>query len=182
MTDRDHVREIRHSLTDPMTVVQRLGLGKDSRRSSRGVTIRCPAHDERTPSCSVTLGADGTVRAKCFGCGWTADALGMVAQVYGLDTKTEFRTVLETAANLAGLHDVEAEIRGDRPAEPRRPMPPTPAPVPEPEYPDEAEVRALWEGAGDPSRDPEASAALMGRSLDPGITHERRLLRVLIPG
>lgn len=182
MTDRDHVREIRHSLTDPMAVVQLLGLAKDAQRNSRGVTIRCPNHDERTPSCSVTTGPDGTIRAKCFGCDWSADALGMVAQVYGLDLKSEFRSVLEMAANLAGLHEVEAEIRGDRPVEPRRPMPPAPEPVPETDYPDEAEVRALWDSAGDPATDLDAARALLARSFDPAIAYDRGLLRVLIAG
>ena len=89
--------------------------------------IRCPWHDEKTPSCSVTRGNDGTVRARCFGCGATGDAFTLVAQVYGLDARHRFLEVLDAAADLAGLMRPERRARGDRPpparAIPRRPDP-----------------------------------------------------------
>jgi putative DNA primase/helicase len=39
------------------------------RRSGRGWTARCPAHEDRTPSLSITETADGKVLMKCWaGC------------------------------------------------------------------------------------------------------------------
>jgi hypothetical protein len=39
------------------------------RRSGRGWTARCPAHEDRTPSLSITETADGKVLVKCWaGC------------------------------------------------------------------------------------------------------------------
>ena len=61
------VAEVRRTLVDPVRVCERLGLAKGARRQSTGLSIRCPAHAERTPSCSVTRGPDGTIRVRCFG-------------------------------------------------------------------------------------------------------------------
>ena len=59
---------IKRRLSDPHGVAHALGLIDGARRQSRGLTILCPWHAERTPSCSLTVGADGTLRAYCFGC------------------------------------------------------------------------------------------------------------------
>ena len=56
------------------------------RRSANGWTARCPAHDDATPSLSVTLGEDGRILVKCFaGCDLPAivGALGVeVAELF----------------------------------------------------------------------------------------------------
>ncbi len=103
VADRDVVRELRRRLDDPARVVHALGLEKGARRQPRGVTVLCPWHDERTPSCSVRVADDGTIACRCHGCGATADVLGLVAAVHGLDPRREFRRVLETAAAIAGV-------------------------------------------------------------------------------
>lgn len=104
---RDEVREVRRRLDDPARVVHALGIEKGARRQPGGLIVLCPWHNDRNPSCSVTIGKDGTLRAHCFSCGESGDVLGLVAAVRGLDTQREFRRVLEAAADLAGL-----ELRG----------------------------------------------------------------------
>lgn len=101
--DRDQVRELRRRLDDPVRVVHALGIEKGARRQPTGLTVLCPWHSDRTPSCSVTRGADGTLRAHCFSCGESGDVLGLIAAVRGLDPRREFRRVLEAAADLAGV-------------------------------------------------------------------------------
>lgn len=116
------VREIRRALSDPEELARRLGLlggrkGKDwfSQRG-RGVKVRCVAHDEHTPSLSLMRGPDGTIACRCFGCDWTADGLGLIAQVEGLSLERDFPEVLEVAARIAGHH----YTRPVRPAPPPR--------------------------------------------------------------
>ena len=102
-SDREEIKDIRRRLADPGRVVAALGLGKGSRPSTRGVMVRCPAHEDSTASCSVRAGKDGTIIAVCHGCQWRGDVLGLVAAVRGLDPRREFRRVLEEAARLAGV-------------------------------------------------------------------------------
>src|ERR1051326_4441914 len=54
------------------------GKGLKVRRSTKGWTAQCPAHDDRTPSLSIGVGDDGRVLLKCFaGCS-TLDVLSAV--------------------------------------------------------------------------------------------------------
>lgn len=99
----DHVEEIRTRLADPFTVAAVLGLTDGLRRRGRNVSVRCPAHAERNASCSLTVGADGGLRCRCFSCGWSGDVLTLVAEVHGLSIRADFRGVLERAADLAGV-------------------------------------------------------------------------------
>lgn len=113
----DHAKTIRHALTDARAVVERLGLtnGPSSmRRQPRGVTIRCPWHDEHTPSCSVRLADDGTIAVNCFGCGKTGDVLTLIAHARGFDLTRDFRDVLRAGAELAGLWSVITELEAPR--------------------------------------------------------------------
>lgn len=178
----DHAAEIRNSLTDPRRLAEKLNLARNAKRAGSGLLIRCPWHQEKTPSCWVTRGPDGTILVKCYGCGQTGDALTLIAEVYGLDVRANFREVLEAGAGVAGLHYLVDEIRGGRPAADRPPPPPPPEPEPDLEYPPEGEVAALWSSASDPSTDIEAAGHLMGRGLDPGECFDRGLLRCLVAG
>jgi Toprim-like len=126
VNDRAHVDAIRAALADPFDVCQRLGLlagAKNSGGNGGGRLVRCPAHPDRTASCSVTRGPDGTLRVACFGCALAGDVFDLVAAVEGLDRVRGFRAVLARAAELAGL----ADGPGPRPA----PRPPRAAPPPE---------------------------------------------------
>ena len=54
--------DVKRTLADPRKLCEALGLVEGSTRQAKGLSIRCPAHAERNPSCSVTAGDDGTVR------------------------------------------------------------------------------------------------------------------------
>ena len=102
---RIDARDLRRRLADPGRVVTALGLGQGARRQSGdGLMIRCPApdHDDRTPSCSVRVGRDGTLAIRCHGCGWTGDVLGLIAVVDRLSVQHDFPRILARAADLAG--------------------------------------------------------------------------------
>lgn len=176
----DLAREIRNALTDPVKLCTNLGLTERAQRQAAGLLIRCPVHGERNPSCSVTRGPDGTVRAVCFACDWRADALGLVAAVYGLQTRGEqFREVLVAAAELGGLYMLVDEIRGERPRA-DRPRVPAPPPEPERDYPPAAEVARVWEAAMPATDDGPTTSWLVGRRIDPEIVTTRNLARVLV--
>lgn len=163
--------EVRAQLTDPRELCAKLGLlegYKPGRQAGGGLLIRCPAHNEHTPSCSVRRGRDGTIAVQCFGCGFTGDALSLVAIARGLDLRADFPAVLGEAARLAGV-----ALDTGRPAEPHL------APTPAFNYPDTAEVAALWASAGPISTDDQAAAYLAGRAIDPGAVDLYQLARVL---
>lgn len=174
----DHAAEIRRTLTDPRKLCDALGLSKGAERQATGLLICCPAHGDRTPSCSVTKGPDGTIRVRCFGCDWSGDALTLVAVVHGLDVRSSFQDVLLEAAQIAGLHQVVDEIRGRAEWTPR-PLPPAPEPGPDPDYPPADEVTDVWEAGGAARSDSVAAKYLTGRKLDPDSASQLGLLRVL---
>ena len=65
--------------------------------------ISCPWHEEKTPSCSISLGNSGDIIAKCFGgCGETADALKLIARVHNLEG-CSFQALLQHAAEATGF-------------------------------------------------------------------------------
>jgi DNA primase len=97
--------------------------GKAKPQQGGGLLILCPAHEEKTPSCSVTVGPDGTVRACCFSCGFTGDALHLVALARKLNIRTNFRSVLFEAAALA-----RTTMPSERPFTPSVRKPPVPLP------------------------------------------------------
>lgn len=124
----DDARAVRDALTDPRALCDALGLLDGPRswaRQARGVIVRCPWHDERTPSCSVYRGDDGTIAAKCHGCGASGDALSLVAAVSGLDPRRDFAAVLDEAARIAGvrLSSPSTGYTSTRPAPAPRPAP-----------------------------------------------------------
>jgi DNA primase len=115
---RDLARELRRTapLDDPHALAVALGLGERAQRQPRGVIVRCPWHDDRTPSCSVRVAGDGTIAVRCHACGATADALGLLARVHGLDVRRDWRAVLDEAARLTG--GAVPELRGRADVEP----------------------------------------------------------------
>jgi hypothetical protein len=149
----DHVREVRSALTNPRALCEKLGLLKGAKpQAGDGVSICCPVHGERDPSCSVSRGPDGTIRVKCFACDFATDALGLIANVEGLSLRGEFR---ERVA--------------------------APEPAPLPEFPPQSEVEALW-GAGIPtSADPDVWEYLRSRGFAPERLDESKLAVALPP-
>ncbi len=104
----EDAERIKAAIDDPQGLCDALGLlggsfGRDWKRQAHGVLIRCPWHDERTPSCSVVRARDGSVQARCFGCQVTGDAFDLVAVSQGLDARANFAAVLDLAADVAGV-------------------------------------------------------------------------------
>lgn len=174
---REAARDVRSALADPIRLCDVLGL--KGQRQAGGMLICCPAHSEHNPSCSVTRGPDGTARVRCFACDFTADALGLVATVYGLPIRgAEFRETLATAAEFGGLHSLAGELRGGA-ASSSRERPAPPPPEPERDYPPALEVDRVWQLAGSVADDVACSRALVARRIDPEAVAEARLARAL---
>jgi hypothetical protein len=176
--------EIRRALTDVRRVCDALGLtangGKTVIRQPRGLTVRCVWHEENTPSCSVTLAEDGTIRVRCFGCNVGGDVLSLIAAARGMSLRSDFRAVLAEGARLAGLWGIvdELEGRGQAPPPISPPAPTSPAQPPR-EWPPVEQVRDVWDAAGLVGDDPEAAAYMRGRGLDPDRIDAGDLARVL---
>lgn len=181
VTDRpDHAREVRSALVDARRFCAALGLAKNSKPNGSGLLICCPSHGDRDPSCSVTNGPDGTLRAVCFGCDLRTDALGVIAIVRGLNLRDrdQFREALAEGAQIAGLYQLEAEIL-DGEVRPERPRVPPPEPRDERTYPPFGEAFRFWRLATEPADDPEVSGYLVGRRIDPELVGVRAIGRVL---
>ncbi len=72
---------------------------EEVRRSGEGWTARCPAHDDREPSLSVALGADGRILVNCHaGCRTEhiCAALGIAVSDLFADTKSPAREPIAT--------------------------------------------------------------------------------------
>lgn len=114
---------------------------KYQRESNRCAFMCCPWHAERTPSCTITIGPEGTIRVHCFGCDQTWDVHSLFAQVNDLEISgSGFATLLLREAEVLTRWDIVEQLEGKRP-EPR-PYQPAPAPAiprsdpqPEPERP-----------------------------------------------
>jgi len=164
--------ELRKRLNDPRQLCTALGLldgYKPGRQAGGGLLIRCPAHGERHPSCSVRRGRDGTIQVRCFSCDFGGDALSLVAVARGLDPRADFLAVLSEATRLVGCTS-------------GLPSRSSYAPLPPPEFPAADEVADLWETAVAIETDPEATAYLCERAIDPGAIDLYQLARVLPPG
>jgi hypothetical protein len=172
-------REVRYAVSDPRKLCDALGLSKDSKPQGGGLSVRCPAHGEKNPSCSVTRGPDGTVRVRCFGCDFSGDALTLIAQVHGLTLRgDDFRQVLAVGAEISGQLGLREEILSGRPMPERKPVeaPPQQAPA---EYPPQDEVARLWNEALPVCSDADAWEALRARAIDPEAVDREGVLRVL---
>lgn len=94
---------LRLAFSDPWDLCEKLGLlhgrkGRSYQPLSKGVLVQCPVHQDRTPSCSVTQGKDGSVQVKCFGCDLSGSALDLIAAVEGLQLRGhDFVRVLQKA-------------------------------------------------------------------------------------
>jgi hypothetical protein len=181
---REQATRIRYQLTDARKLCESLGLAEGSKPNGKGLLIRCPAHQDRTPSCGVTPGPDGTLRARCFSCDWTGDALDIIAKVRGLSLRSadEFREVLIEGAEIAGDLGLADEIRGDAPRNdrPRRVVQPPPQ-EPERPYPPIETVMSVWESSIPLTEDDAAYKYLQGRAIHPESVDARYLLRVIPP-
>ena len=163
---------IKRLLADPETALNVLGLRDRARREGRGFKVLCPWHEERTPSCNVRRGPDGTLQAHCFGCRRGGDVINLAAAVLGLNERADFPRVLSVLAARCG-------IAGD--ASLSLPALPPPRLAPPPSFPPIAEVRDLLARCWPVCDDCTLALALFGRALDPAIITDRDLARCLPP-
>jgi DNA primase len=183
LDSRADVETIKRSLADPREVCRRLGLDPKAKpQGGGGLMILCPAHGERTPSCSVSRGPDGTLRVKCFGCDFAGDVFDLLAVVERLDRVRDFPELLRRAAELA---HVELERDASRPpakrAQPRPAPPVARAPIAKP-YPPADEIGALWALCRAATEDPEVGQWLEGRGLAPAAIARYDVARALPAG
>jgi hypothetical protein len=149
----DAILELRRRLYEPWPVIEQLGLAEGAMREPGGFKILCPGHIERSPSCSVRVGRDGTLACHCFGgCALDGNVFHLIGAARGLDVHRDFQQVVAIAAELAGttLADLEQRHEPAR-ARPRLPAmtpaaPPAASqqPIAAPQRPPLEELRALW--------------------------------------
>lgn len=84
------------ALADPRRVAAALGLR--AVKQARGVLVCCPVHGDKAPSLSLTLGADRTLRVRCFGCGVRGDVFSLMKALH----KCSWPEAFAHAAALAG--------------------------------------------------------------------------------
>ncbi len=178
----DHAAILCREVTDIPRVLGYLGL--PLLPEGRGYKIPCPWHPENTPSCAVSIGPEGTLRAFCFACRQGGNVLHLVAQVRGLDMRRDFFAILDETARAGGV-SLDAGPRGllgsGRVVGPTAPARSVPAPLP-PSLPPAAEVAALWGACLPVTADPEAVAGLQARAIDPAQVDLFDLARVLPAG
>lgn len=165
-------------LANPRRLCDRLGLLDGAKRQSGdGVLIRCPVHSERTPSCSITRGPDGTTRCRCHACDWTGDALTLIGVATG---RTAFQEILEEACDLVGVQRPSDSVGHHRPLLPRSvPQELVSEPAGHtPSYPHDAE--ALWRILAPVTESPAACSMLKARAIEPGAVRTRNLARVIL--
>lgn len=165
MIDRALVADVRNALASPRAVAEKLGLKVHEARQTYCI-VRCPVHEERTPSCSLHV-RGGTLAVRCWGCQWTGDVLHLVAAVEQLDQRRDFKEILARAAELAGMHDAADALRDGKAPPPRAERPPAPEPEHERDYPLPLEVTRFWATCLPVTEDPEVAALLVGRGIDP---------------
>lgn len=74
-------------------VAQRFGL--DLQKKGQRWVTRCPVHEEKTPSFHLYR-----ERFKCFGCGWTGDAVALVGELFNVEP-------LEAAREIARVFGID---------------------------------------------------------------------------
>lgn len=103
----EHAAEVRRALADPRVVAEALGLERSREEQAKWI---CPRHGGA--SLSLTVGRDRTLRVKCFGCDLAGDVFSLLAEVHGLDVRSDFPALLVRGAELAGRWDILAELDG----------------------------------------------------------------------
>jgi DNA primase len=98
--NREAIEMLRMALVMLVPLLMELGLADGMSHQPNGVFIRCPWHNERTPSCSITI-RGGVICVRCFGCEVTGDVFTLIAKAYDLDLRVDFVRVIERAHELA---------------------------------------------------------------------------------
>jgi hypothetical protein len=170
------IEQLREDLADPELVCHRLGLLDGARRQRDGYLVLCPAHKERTPSCSVRR-LNAMLLFRCFGCGAHGDVFGLIAAVDDLDPRRDFPAIIARAAVISG-RDVRPSRDGGAPF--RRG--PHSVRAAGPSYPPQAEVQDVWSRASAVSDAPDVAPWFRARALSSGAVTDFDLCRRLPAG
>ncbi len=100
-------------LLDRVDIVDVVGARLDLRKTGKNHSARCPFHDEKTPSFSVSPDKQFFY---CFGCGAGGNALGFVMDYDRID----FPRAVENLASLVGMEVPTEGTRDDEQANRRR--------------------------------------------------------------
>ena len=91
---KDGIERVKAAKRAPSAVIAERGI--EIRKKGRVLVARCPFHEEKTPSFTITP-AKGLYH--CFGCGAAGDVIGFVTK----HDKVSFGGALEALARRAGL-------------------------------------------------------------------------------
>jgi hypothetical protein len=119
------------------------------------------------------------VRFKCFGCDASGDALSLIGQARGINPRVEFKALLIEAAQIAGLLSLAAELESGKASERREFVAPTMPKEPERSYPNASELAGLLGACRPVTKDPEISAHLEQRGIDPELVADESLAMAL---
>ena len=100
-----------------MTPIERIlsALGDrscDPKRNGKGWSARCPAHEDRRPSLSVSEGDDGRALVRCHA-GCTVDAICDAVGLQVADLMTDDSSTLSTSTEPRETNDSEGFRRHD---------------------------------------------------------------------
>lgn len=70
---------------------------RDAGAVFKGNAIKCPFHDDQTPSASIYRGEDGAWRFKCHGCGFCEDVIGVRARAANRSQAEELKSMRPAA-------------------------------------------------------------------------------------
>ena len=138
---KEGIERLKASNDLPGVVAER---GIELRKKGRVVVGRCPFHEEKTPSFTITPGKG---LFHCFGCGAAGDVIGFVTKY----DKVTFGSALETLARRAGLQ--LSKLMEERP----RMLPKTPLQAP---------PSLKGNGNGHHPLTPSVAGALLSRVID----------------
>ena len=99
-------------LLDRVDIVDVVDRRVKLRKTGKNYSARCPFHEEKTPSFSVSPDKQFYY---CFGCGAGGNALGFVMDYENI----EFPQAIETLANSVGM-EVQREANSGGPAQAKR--------------------------------------------------------------
>lgn len=177
----DIARDLRRSslLANPRRLCERLGLLEGAKRQSGdGVLIRCPVHGDRNPSCSVTVGPDGTTRCRCHACDWTGDALTLIGAATGIDG---FVAIVDEACDIVGMPR-PGETSAREWAAASRQLPQESFSTVKRTRPPPDDANTFWSDSGPVRDNAAASRLLTSRSVDPSAAQSRDLVRCIREG
>lgn len=166
-------------------VLAHLGIGFRDRAGQHRTDI-CPRCGKRTRPDSVSINIV-TGLWNCHVCGAAGDVLALLAGYSGLDARTDFRRVLELAADIAGVGPVVDSVelerirRERRDTEARRRLE---READEAQRQTEAKLRSAseWKRLGRSQRNTDGELYLRSRGLDPRQLVERDALRFTTAG